>query len=457
VGFSVADLRPSVRIALGLAVVALGFWEAQAMVQVLRSQARVQERAMRRVRESFLAVRPRVEALLRPGGPGVLEEAAGDLLATPLAREVEFFDRDGRRIAAFPSPSPVEHWPGRELVGSLGSGSIMVLGPFAGRSSRILAYASFGTGEHTIVLRLSTAAGDLVEDLRERRHLLLGHGIAVAILAVLGALALLPSRGGAEAASPRSLGAYEQAMELLRDRGQALTEKHEAERRRMEEEIRDKEAMARAGELTAGIVHEVRNGLGTIVGYARLLERHDVSTEAADAGRSIREECETLETVIRRFMDFVKRETLQLATFDLQRLLSRVVARESRSGPGGEVALAPGGEVALVGDEELLERAFENLIRNALEAAGRRGRVSVETAREGDEVRVTIADDGPGLTPAARASLRPFFSTKVGGLGLGLPIALKIVRLHGGDLTLEDRSPRGLLVTVRLSAGGARL
>lgn len=450
-----ADLRPSLRIALGLSVVALGFWEVQAIVQILRSQARVQERVMRRARENFLAVRPRIEATLRPGGSGVLEAAARDLLATPLAREVDFFDRDGRRIAAFPSPSPVEHWPGREMVAGLGSGSIMVLGPFVGRSPRILTYASCGTGEQTIVLRLSAAADDLVEDLRERRHLLLGHGVAVAVLTLLGALALFPSRSGAGDASPRSLGAYEQAMELLRDRGEALTQKHEAERRRMEEEIRDKEAMARAGELTAGIVHEVRNGLGTILGYARLLERQGVSTEAADAGRRIREECETLETVIRRFMDFVKRETLQLATFDLQRLLSRVVARESRSGPGGEVSLAPAGEIALVGDEELLERAFENLIRNALEAAGPRGRVAVEAAREADDVKVTIADDGPGLSAEERASLRPFFSTKAGGLGLGLPIALKIVRLHYGGLTLEGRSPQGLLVTVRLPAGGS--
>ncbi len=67
---------------------------------------------------------------------------------------------------------------------------------------------------------------------------------------------------------------------------------------------------------------------------------------------------------------------------------------------------------------------------------------------------VTVADDGPGMGPGTRARLRPFFSTKSGGLGLGLPIALKIVRLHDGDLTFVDRVPRGTLASVRLPVAG---
>jgi C4-dicarboxylate-specific signal transduction histidine kinase len=69
-------------------------------------------------------------------------------------------------------------------------------------------------------------------------------------------------------------------------------------------------------------------------------------------------------------------------------------------------------------------------------------------------VSVTVADDGPGLTPATRAALRPFFTTKAGGLGLGLAIALKIVRLHDGQMTLGERAPRGAAITVRLPEGG---
>jgi two-component system sensor histidine kinase AtoS len=244
-------------------------------------------------------------------------------------------------------------------------------------------------------------------------------------------------------------------MGRLRDQGEARSRAHEEERRRMEVKIEDKEAMARAGELTAGIVHEVRNGLGTISGYAQFLERNPGSPEATTAGTHIRQECETLEAVVRRFVEFVKRETLQLAPFDVVRTLTRVAARESRSHGGAEVGLdrLPTSMV-LVGDEELLERALENLVRNARDAAGPHGAVSVGAAASGDKVLVTIADDGPGLSAERRLELRAFFTTKPGGLGLGLPIAYKIVHLHQGEMTFHQREARGLEVRILLPSSG---
>jgi signal transduction histidine kinase len=247
--------------------------------------------------------------------------------------------------------------------------------------------------------------------------------------------------------------AYEAAMARLRQRGDRIHQEHEAQLRRLEEHLQDREAMARAGELTAGIVHEVRNGLGTIVGYARMIERSGSSEEALAASR-IREECETLESVVRRFMDFVRRETLAPAPVDLARMLSRVAAREGQRRPEVTMSLEVRGEDPFVADEELLERAFENLVRNACEAAGPGGRVAVSLSREGETRLVEIRDDGPGLPADVRSRLRPFFSTKAGGLGLGLAIALKIVQLHGGSLELGDAAPRGLAVRVWLPAIG---
>lgn len=68
-----------------------------------------------------------------------------------------------------------------------------------------------------------------------------------------------------------------------------------------------------------------------------------------------------------------------------------------------------------------------------------------------------VSDDGAGLPPEVRAGFRPFLTTKPGGLGLGLAIALKVVRLHGGSLELADDRPRGVVATVSLpSAAAAR-
>lgn len=275
----------------------------------------------------------------------------------------------------------------------------------------------------------------------------------VALLGVLlaAAGAWLYWLGRRSAVSPPSaLGAYEEAMGRLRDRGAAISRHYEAERQRLLTALDERDTMARAGELTSGIVHEVRNGLATITGYAQLIGRGGATDEVADAARRIEEECRALDTVVRRFVDFVRHEELHLADVDLGRMLSRVAAREGRSRAGGEVVLPASLDLGTVqADEELLETAFENVVRNAREASGPQGHVWIQAGREGSSTVVVVGDDGPGL-PEANDALRPFFTTKAGGLGLGLPIALKIVHLHGGDLRFQPRLPTGLEVTIQL-------
>jgi signal transduction histidine kinase len=180
-----------------------------------------------------------------------------------------------------------------------------------------------------------------------------------------------------------------------------------------------------------------------------------MSEDTRQAARGILAECETLGAVIRRFTDFVKNETLNPLDFDLGRLLSRIAGREGRSQPGATLVLPEGECGTLHGDEELLERAFENLVRNAREAAGPSGHVWIDVLRDGGLVNILISDDGPGMSTALSQGIRPFFTTKPGGLGLGLPIVQKIVSLHGGDVRFESRSPRGLRVVVRLPSVGA--
>jgi signal transduction histidine kinase len=446
-----ADLRRPMRLVLTLALVVLGLFELQNLLEILLSQSRLRERAIRGAQEALKAGQPQIDALLAPGGPASWDAALEVALRSTSAAEVELFTPEGERLAAQPRPAPVSHWlPAPEVMGLRG-GTAATIGPLAGAGGRLLTYAAVRSGGRDLVLRLSTAASDLMDDLRERRQLLVGHGVAMVLVVIVAVLAAFPGREPGPASTPRAIDAYVAAMERLRDHGEALSQRHEA----LEDALQDREAMARAGELTAGMVHEVRNGLGTIVGYARLMEGGGAAPAVVDAATRIREECETLETVVRRFMDFVKYETLNLGPMDLGRMLTRVVARESRGRPGGEVTLeGSGGGGPLVGDEDLLERAFENLVRNAREAAGVKGHVWIRSGREGEAVVVTVSDDGPGIPEASRRGLRPFVTTKAGGLGLGLPIALKIVRLHAGELALSDRSPRGLVVTVRLPAQG---
>jgi signal transduction histidine kinase len=446
----VSSLRaPLLRFIVGLGAALLLFIDVQALLQTLHAQARVRDRVVSGSRELVTAMRPRLQALLAPGAANAVQVVAEDAVSAPAVEEFEVFDRSGLRLYAYPRTAPVVHWPGTEDLAAVLAGRVVVVGPVAGAEPRLLAYTQLASANGPLLVRFALSVPEVVQDLRERREILLAHAASLAFVIVGLAFLLLPRREAAAPVPPRALDAYEQAMEKLRDQGQALTREHEAQRLRLQERLEASAPMARAGELTAGMAHEVRNGLGTILGYARLIERGAAAAEAQAAATTIREECEALETVVRRFVDFVKDETLRIEGFDLRRLLSRVAARESRA-PGAVVVLEPGPDVRLDGDEEMLERAFENLVRNGREATGPAGHVSISAQATPTHARVTVADDGPGLSPEARGLLRPFLTTKPGGLGLGLPIVYKIVGLHRGEILMGDRASRGLAVTVVL-------
>jgi signal transduction histidine kinase len=431
----------------------LGVVEVESMLQSLRSHARLRERVVRSVRDAGLAAYPRLADVLSTGGAEAWEAATRAALGAGVAREVEVFDPQGELLLARPGPAPVTHWPASADLGRLRAERVLTWGPLAGSPMRIVSYLPFQSGDRPVIVRLSSEVPEVVADLREHRRLMIVHAAGLVVALIGGAIALFPGKAGPTPSPGGALKAYEEAMDRLRDQGQRLAYSYEQERNSLKQHMEDREAMARAGELTAGIVHEMRNGLGTILGYARLIERGRSDSDV-QAASHIRAECETLEGMIRRFMDFVKEETLNRTPFDLGRMLTRVAARESQSRGGAEVSLDVAQAGTFMGDEELLERAFENLVRNGREAAGNEGHVWVAAAGAAQAVTVTIADDGPGMSPDARARLRPLFSTKPGGLGLGLGIAIKMVRLHGGELVIEDRLPSGLSVAVHLPRNG---
>lgn len=434
------------------AVVLVAFVQLDQFGRALRWHGRLRAQYVRAIEGSLNARLTPIALALSRGGPTSWQAALTLVRDAHPDGEAELFDAHGNRLAALPQPAPVAHQPSDDQRAALGQGRLVTVGP-VGDDPRLLTYLAMRSGSDDVLVRLAAPVPDLAAQADERRELLLAHGLALFALAVATLLALFPGRGEASG-TPQALDAYAEAMSRLGELGRAQSQQHVAERLRLEERIRAAEPMARAGELTSGIVHEVRNSLGTIVGYARLIEQTGPAPAAHDAAARIREECEALEVFVRRFMDFVKAETLTVAEVDVRRLLSRVAARECAARTGAEVSLAPGPEVSLTGDEELLERVFENLVRNAREAAGAAGHVVLQARREGGEAALTVADDGPGLTAAERDALRPFKTTKAGGLGLGLPLAVKIVKLHGGALTMASRTPRGLAVTVHLPLAG---
>ena len=221
----------------------------------------------------------------------------------------------------------------------------------------------------------------------------------------------------------------------------------------LEEQLRFKDALARVGELTAGLAHEFRNGLATIHGYARLLDPKALPGPHGAYAEGIRAETQALGDVVTRFLAFARPERLTLQTLALELVVTRAVADVDPD----RVAVSVRGAFGHVeGDEVLLRQAFANLVRNALEACQRAGvtpAVRVEgrvNAAEG-LVEITVSDNGPGLPPADRDRLfQPFFTTRSDGTGLGLALVQKFIVTHNGQVRADDGAAGGAVFTIHL-------
>lgn len=205
--------------------------------------------------------------------------------------------------------------------------------------------------------------------------------------------------------------------------------------RRLERRLRETQTLADLGQIGAGIAHEFRNSLSTIRGYLRLAASEASNSPVGARIDSADREAAELSQAVDRLLAFARPMEPRWEMVDLLAVVDAVAQRLRETGAGGPIEIEADGPVEIQGDATLLSRALENLLRNALESnalAGRsNSRVLVRLAAQ-PVPTLEITDEGVGLGPeeAARVIL-PFQSTKAGGWGLGLPLARRILILHG--------------------------
>jgi len=216
----------------------------------------------------------------------------------------------------------------------------------------------------------------------------------------------------------------------------------------LEEQLRLKDALARLGELTAGIAHEFRNGLATIHGYSRLLDPAALPAAYRPYVEGIRQETDTLGQIVTNFLNFARPERTSFLPVGLGRIAQRAADDLRRELPEGTTTEVTGDFADIQGDEVLLRQMFANLVRNAAEAcdaSGRQPRIMIRGAMDSARrvCRVTVEDNGPGILDADRERVfQPFFTTRSRGTGLGLAVVQKIVVVHNGRVGV-GASPAG--------------
>ncbi len=227
-----------------------------------------------------------------------------------------------------------------------------------------------------------------------------------------------------------------------------------------EEAVRRSDRLAALGQLAAGLAHELRNPLGTIRASAEMLNRsvakeNDVAREVAGF---IAEEVDRTNSLVTRFLDFVRPLELRPAQADLAQVLDRSVAMAEREASAREVTIYKNYSPDIPPfplDAELMERVFYNLLANAAQATAPGGAVTVKTRPVAGNAEIFVIDRGEGIDPKVMGSIfNPFFTTKPDGVGLGLAICSKIVDQHGGTIVVESERGKGSVFRVCLPMGG---
>jgi signal transduction histidine kinase len=221
----------------------------------------------------------------------------------------------------------------------------------------------------------------------------------------------------------------------------------------LERRLSRSENLAAMGRMTATLAHEIKNPLAIIRGSAKRLGKLDeTSQRMAD---SVVEEVDRLSETVNRYLQFARAgESGDLATGDAAATLAATLDLVAGEFAARRCALErpaelPPARVRL--DDASLKQVWLNLLQNALEAIPEGGHVRVGFAQPAGRVRITVADDGPGIPEEVLTRLgEPFFTTRAQGTGLGVYLSRQLVQGAGGRLELESRPQSGTTVHVEL-------
>ncbi len=227
------------------------------------------------------------------------------------------------------------------------------------------------------------------------------------------------------------------------------------ERRNLERAAELNRQLAALGELTAGVVHELRSPVSAISGLAEIMMRKLPQDEDLhEAAKTIFEEAANLERSIARFLGFARPFDLEPSFCNAEEIVDRVIKLSERRAAGKQVMLTTHLAEDLPGlraDSSRVAQALANIVNNAIDAVDIEGQVTVSVRCIADMMIFEVCDNGPGIHLAPGEDLfTPFFTKKEAGTGLGLPIAHRIVTAHGGTIGFQNLPEAGALFQVKL-------
>lgn len=213
--------------------------------------------------------------------------------------------------------------------------------------------------------------------------------------------------------------------------------------------------LLRAEQLVAGLAHEIRNPLTTINGFLQLLaERVADDARAAYYLETIFFELRRLEGLVEECIALGRLEALPFSFCDLKTMMKEVAVRAVRLTKDRSIKVEVRADSCppVEAVPRLLQQLLWNLVTNALSAIPSEGQITLELTRLNDNwLQLVCRDTGTGISPSVLPQIfRPYFTTKEGGIGLGLSFCRKIAEFHGGRLEVESKLGLGTSFTLQL-------
>jgi two-component system, NtrC family, sensor histidine kinase HydH len=212
--------------------------------------------------------------------------------------------------------------------------------------------------------------------------------------------------------------------------------------------------------LAGGLAHEIRNPLSTIGMLLELMAEDFQKPETPRDRRvltqvkTLQRECRHLEEILNAFLQFARLGEVELVECDVNQLVRDFIEfyKPQAHEHGVEISPHLGSDLPSVrADRSLFRQMLLNLVLNAQQAMPEGGIVELQTSIENGSVQLAIIDNGAGMDEATQARLFDvFFSTKVGGSGLGLPTVRKIVEAHQGQIACQSELGRGTRFVISL-------
>ena len=218
------------------------------------------------------------------------------------------------------------------------------------------------------------------------------------------------------------------------------------ETKALQERINRAERLAALGQVVAEISHEIKNPLMMIGGFARQLVKESRDEKSIAKLNIIVSEVQRLENLLEEMREFYLPRAVETKDLDINALLKQVcdfIKEDCEKRGIGLEFRTDREEIFVDGDRARLEQVLLNLAKNALEAMGQGGKISFASGLKQGLVKISISDNGVGLSEEEKAKIfSPFYTTKKQGTGLGLSICKRIIEDHPGS-ALEFTSEKG--------------